>query len=59
LENTSIRNPIAGIRAYHKRLEEVLADMHETTIVLREKAEEFNKRVLAYYQSYPFIDHQC
>lgn len=50
LRNVSIRNPIAGIRAYHKKLNEKLEAMNKETEELRIKSELFNKKVIEYYQ---------
>ena len=51
LNGIVIRNPIAGIKAYHRQLDEQLEAMHNKTIELRTKAEEFNKKVMEYYQT--------
>jgi hypothetical protein len=50
LENTVIRNPRAGIKAYYKELEDRLTKMEAETRALREKGEEFTRKVMAYYQ---------
>lgn len=50
-QNLIIRDPKAGIAAYHKALEIELSKMESATKDLRAKAEEFNKKVIQYYQS--------
>ena len=50
LENVSIRDPRAGITAYHKLLESKLERYEKETAELRVKGEAFTQRVLAYYQ---------
>lgn len=50
LENISIRDPRAGITAYHKLLESKLERYEKETAELRVKGEAFTQRVLAYYQ---------
>jgi len=50
LENISIRDPRAGIAAYHKLLESKLERYEKETAELRVKGENFTQRVLAYYQ---------
>lgn len=50
LEHTVIRHPRAGIRAYHKELNERIIKMETETRALREKGEEFTNKVIAYYQ---------
>lgn len=50
LENISIRDPRAGISAYHKLLESKLERYEKETAELRVKGEAFTHRVLTYYQ---------
>jgi hypothetical protein len=50
LENISIRDPRAGIAAYHKLLEAKLERYEKETAELRVKGEAFTQRVLSYYQ---------
>ena len=53
LNGIVIRNPIVGIRAFHKQLDMELDAIHQRTVELRLKAEEFNKKVIEYYQLKP------
>lgn len=51
LENVSIRDPNAGIKAYHKALADKLNRFENETRELRERGEAFSKKVIDYYQS--------
>lgn len=50
LENMVIRDPIAGISAFHKELDTRLEQMNIETRLLRQKGEAFEKKVIKYYQ---------
>ncbi|MBB2148937.1 hypothetical protein [Pedobacter gandavensis] len=50
LENMVIRNPIAGVNAFHKQLNKELEDLSTATKILRERGEAFEKKVIEYYQ---------
>ncbi|WP_316848933.1 hypothetical protein [Pedobacter agri] len=50
LENIVIMDPIAGIKAYHKKLEDQLHLLEKSNQELREKGESFTRKVISYYQ---------
>lgn len=51
LEDIVIRDPIAGVKAGYKELDNRLLKMQHETSALRAKLEEFAKKALIYYQT--------
>lgn len=51
LENMVIRDPVAGVSAFHKQLDQRLQQMNAETSSLRQKGAEFEKKVIKYYQN--------